>query len=85
MDVLIFSKNAYSTGDKVEITPFALFIREDKDHKVLAYDETLYFTSYDDVSPDMQELLITYFGYHSPIIKIGNKEEAERYINSCAK
>ncbi len=85
VDVLVFSKNNTKTGDRIEVTPFALFIREDKDHKVLAYDETLYFASYDDVSPDLRDLLNTYFCYHSPIIKIGNKEEAERYINSCAK
>lgn len=85
VDVMIFSENEFKTEDTVEITPFAMMVREDGDYKVLAHDETMQINSWEEVPADMQKILMDFNGFKLPIVGIKNAEETVAYIDSVTK
>lgn len=82
VDVMIFSSKEFKTEDTVEVTPFAMMMREDGDFKVLAHDDTMQINSWDEISADMQKTLMEFNGFKLPIVEVKNAEETIRYIES---
>ena len=83
VDVLVFSKKEFATGESVEVYPFALIKRSDKDHKVLATDDTISLKTWDDVPAEERDLLYAYFSHNHKIEKIEGKEGVDAYIKEC--
>ena len=81
-DVMIFSTSDFETGDSVEVVPFAMMVRADGDYKVLAHDNTISYTSFDEIPADMQKTLMDFNGFKLPIIEIKNAEDSIAYIES---
>jgi inorganic pyrophosphatase len=82
VDVIIFSKNQYATGDKTEIEILGMFTREDGDHKIIARDYSENDSVFQDLSDSEQKLIKDYMGYKSPIVSIGTREQAIEYIKN---
>jgi inorganic pyrophosphatase len=83
VDVLIFSDKEYKTGDYVEVEIFGIFIREDKDHKILAKDSSVPYELVSDIQHDTLKLVTEFFGHKHKIILVGNKEQALEYLEEC--
>ena len=82
VDVMVFSENQFKTGDSVQIVPFAMMVRQDGDHKVLARDSTVQITSWQEVPADMQKILMDFNGFKLPIVDVKNAQETSTYIES---
>ena len=82
VDVMVFSENQFKTGDSVQIVPFAMMVRQDGDHKVLARDSTVQITSWQEVPADMQKILMDFNGFKLPIVDVKNAQETITYIES---
>ena len=80
VDVIIFSKNKYKTGDKIGIKIFGMFTREDGDHKILARDNSVVFENFIELPSEERQLLLDYFGYKSKITAVDDKETALKYL-----
>lgn len=78
----VFSKKEYKTEDSLEITPFAMMMREDGDFKVLAHDDTMPINSWEEVPTDMQKILMDFNGFKLPIIEVKNVQETIKYLES---
>lgn len=83
VDVLILSKRHLKTGDQIEVFPVAILLREDRDDKVVATDETLLSSvhAWRDIDQDLKTLLLEYFGHNHKITSIEDKESALLYIS----
>ena len=82
VDVMVFSENQFKTGDSVQIVPFAMMVRQDGDHKVLARDSTVQITSWQEVPADMQKILMDFNGFKLPLVDVKNAQETITYIES---
>lgn len=82
IDVMVFSENELKTEESVEVTPFAIMVRQDGDYKILAHDNTMVFISFDEIPIETQKILLEFNGFKLPIIEIKNKEEAILYLNN---
>lgn len=82
IDVIVFSKRTYKTGDKVEIEILGSLIRDDGDNKIVTRDESETDSIFKDLSATDHKLIMDYIGYKSPIIQIGQKEEALEYLKN---
>ena len=82
VDVIVFSKNTFVTGDAIEIEVLGMITREDGDHKIIARDETEVDTVFETLSNSEKDLILGYIGYKSPIISVDIKACAVEYINS---
>lgn len=82
LDVMVFSERDLQTKDSTLITPFAMMVRSDGDHKVLAHDETVSIDSWDQVPAEMQKTLMEFNGFKLPIVEVTSKEDALAYIES---
>lgn len=82
IDVMVFSDREFKTADSVEIIPFAMMVRSDGDHKILAHDDTVTIDSWDEVPVEMQKILMDFNGFKLPIIEIKEKDEVILYINN---
>ncbi|MEI8224216.1 MAG: inorganic diphosphatase [bacterium] len=82
VDVMVFSEKEFKTEDTLEVTPFAMMMREDGDYKVLAHDETMTIDSWDHVPAEIQKILMEFNGFKLPIIEIKGKDETIAYIES---
>lgn len=82
LDVMVFSNKDLQTQDTVSITPFAMMIRSDGDHKVLAHDETVTISEWSAVNPELQKTLLEFNGFKLPITEIQDKEKTLEYITS---
>lgn len=80
LDVLVFSNKDFGIGESIDVTPFAMFVREDGDHKVISRDETFPLEKWKDISLVERELLLEFFGYKSKIKEIVEKNKTEEYI-----
>jgi inorganic pyrophosphatase len=82
IDIIVISPNTHQISQQINVNPIALLVRDDGDHKVLAVEENeTKIQSWQDLSPDQQELIKSFFSYcHESIIKDAN--EASNYINS---
>ncbi len=80
VDVMVFSEKEYKTQDSMEITPFAMMVREDGDFKVLAHDDTVAINSWEEVPADMQKTLMDFNGFKLPIVEIKNQEDTLDYL-----
>ncbi len=80
IDVMVFSEREFKTEDSVEVTPFAMMVRSDGDHKVLAHDDTVTYDSWDDVPPVMQKILMDFNGFKLPITSVEDKEKTILYL-----
>ena len=78
---MIFSEKDLKTEDSVEVSPFAMMVRQDGDYKVLAHDDTMNLNSWDDVPLEMQKTLMDFNGFKLPIVEIKDKESAILYLN----
>lgn len=82
VDVLVFSKRDLKTGDKVDIIPIALILREDKDDKIVAVDETINnIKEWNDAPEDERKLILDYFGFRHKIISVEDSKSAVEYVN----
>lgn len=79
---MIFSEKEFKTEDSIEVTPFAMMMREDGDYKVLAHDDTMQIDSWDHVPVDMQKTLMEFNGFKLPIVEVKGKEETIAYLES---
>jgi len=80
VDVMVFSEKEFKTEDAVEVTPFAMMMREDGDYKVLAHDETVQIDSWDHVPEEMQKTLMEFNGFKLPIVEVKGKDETIEYL-----
>lgn len=81
VDVLVFSKKELKTGDKIEVEPIALILRDDEDDKIVAVDGTIKnIEGWLDVSEDERRLILDYFGFRHRIILVEESEKAIEYI-----
>ena len=83
VDVIVFSSNAYKTGDVVEVEVFGILMRKDGDHKVIASDDSIKIENFNDVESEERDLILKYFGYKSEITSVNSKEEAIEYLKGC--
>lgn len=82
VDVIVFSKNPYNTGDKVEIEILGSFVRKDGDHKIIAHDGSEANSAFDDLSEMDRKLIMDYMGHKSPIISVDTRERALEYVKN---
>jgi inorganic pyrophosphatase len=82
VDVIVFSKKSYKTGDKVEIEIIGTFIREDGDHKVIARDSSEDDEVFQELSEIDRKIIMDYIGYKSPIVLVDTKEQSLEYIKN---
>jgi inorganic pyrophosphatase len=82
IDVMVFSEHEFKTEDSVEVIPFAMMVRSDGDHKILAHDDTMQLNSWDDVPADMQKVLMEFNGFKLPIVEVKSKEETILYLDN---
>lgn len=83
VDVLIFSSKNFAVGEKVAVIPIGLLMRADRDHKVLAVDQTppfKEFTKWEDIEPTLRELILKYFGHKHKIEEIADATKALEYL-----
>ena len=81
IDVLVFSKEGLKTGQKIEIEPIALIVRDDGDDKVVAVDATMATVEkWTDIAASERKLVENYFGFKHKITAIKNASEAKGYI-----
>lgn len=85
LDVMVFSTRDLKTEDTIAITPFAMMVRSDGDHKVLAHDETLTINDWSEVDPELQKTLLEFNGFKLPIVEVQNKEKTLEYIKSVTQ
>lgn len=87
IDVLIISDGKFKTGSEAEVEPVGILFRADKDDKIVAVDETTKgrIKEWESLDKNLKDALLASFGYHSAIERIGNKDEAEGYINKRLK
>ena len=68
VDVLIYSRNGFTVGQRLKVVPIAMLEREDGDHKVVAVEESRKdVEKWEDIPVGERELIIAYFGYNAPI------------------
>ncbi|MDB4984266.1 MAG: hypothetical protein JWM20_445 [Patescibacteria group bacterium] len=82
VDVMVFSTKDLKTEDSLEVTPFAIMVREDGDQKILAHDETMELNSWDDVPEDIKKILMDFNGFKFPIVEVKNAHDAIAYVES---
>ncbi|OGH66714.1 MAG: hypothetical protein A3B90_02780 [Candidatus Magasanikbacteria bacterium RIFCSPHIGHO2_02_FULL_41_13] len=82
LDVIIFSEEKLEVGEQVDFNVIALLRRADGDDKIVGVDtrNKNLFESWEDISAPLQNLVLEFFAYIAPIIKIESKENAENYI-----
>jgi inorganic pyrophosphatase len=80
VDVIVFSKNSYKTGDRVEVEILGSLVRKDGDHKIIAHDSSESNLVFKNLSEAEQKIIVDFMGYKSPIISIDSKEQAEEYV-----
>lgn len=85
VDVLVFSKNIYKTGDEVEINIEGILKREDGDHKIIASDNTLENFVFNELPESERKIILDYMGYIAKISSIEPKIEAVEYVKSSIK
>ena len=83
VDVLIFSDQAYKTGDKLEVEIIGMLTRADGDHKVLAIDGSIKLDSFAELPLAEKDLILKYFSHKSPIISVDDKTAALKYLAEC--
>jgi inorganic pyrophosphatase len=82
IDVIVFSKHSYATGDKIEIEILGTLVREDGDHKIIARDNSETDSVFQDLSETDRKLILDFIGYKSKIVSIDTKDQAIAYINN---
>ncbi len=82
VDVIIFSKNVYNTGDRVEIEILGLLTRGDGDNKVIARDNSEDDAVFQELSEIDRKIIMDYFGYKSPIVSVDLKERGLEYVRN---
>jgi inorganic pyrophosphatase len=80
VDVILFSKKPYNTGDKVEIEILGMLTREDGDHKVIARDDSESDSVFQELTESERKLIMDYMGYKSPIASVDSRELALEYV-----
>ena len=83
VDVLVFSKNAYNIGDKVEVEVDGMLTREDDDHKIIAHDTSEKDFVFQALPEADQKLILEFMGYKSKIVAIESREQAIAYVKNC--
>lgn len=86
VDVLVFSKKELKTGDKIEVMPIALILRDDEDDKIVAVDGTMEnIREWDNIPEDERNLILNYFGFRHKMISMEDSEKAIKYIKNSQK
>jgi len=83
VDVIIFSRRHYGTGDKVLVEIIGMLNREDEDHKLIAIDDSIEIKNFTEIEENERNLILEYFGYKSKISSIDPKEVAIEYLHDC--
>ena len=84
VDVIVFSKDIYKTGDKIKVEILGMLTREDGDHKVIARDSSEPDTVFENLADVERKLILSYIGHKSPIVSIDSRDEAFEYINNSS-
>ncbi len=84
VDVLVFSNKNFQVGEEVEIKPIGLIFRDDKDHKVIAVDDSVDYQNWQAVPSEEGSLIVEYFGYNHKIEAIEDTEKALEYLKSSS-
>jgi inorganic pyrophosphatase len=83
VDALVLSNKSLGTGEELEIFPIALILREDKDDKVVAVDDTIRgIKKWEDINEKLRNLIVDYFRHKHKILSIENSETAVNYLNN---
>lgn len=86
LDALVYSKKRFRIGSRAKIRPFASLRIKNGDNKIIGTDNSVSVTEWKQIPKKQRDLLIKYFGYKSPVIKIGGREDALKLIsNSVTK
>lgn len=87
VDIVLFSNKEYLSSEKVVVFPIGIIIRSDKDHKVLAVDDSLQksITDLKDIPDSRMKPVLRFFGAVYPIVDLKGKREALEYIDSCSR
>ena len=85
VDVIVFSKKPYNTGDRVEIDILGSLVRKDGDNKVIAHDASESDSVFEVLSEVDRKLIMDYMGYKSPIISVETREQAVEYIKNSVE
>ncbi len=83
VDIIVFSDREYKTGEKVEVEIIGLLNREDGDHKIIATDDSVFYTDFYEVPQQERDLILEYFSYNHKI-KIDDKNKALEYLAESA-
>ncbi len=82
IDILVYSKKIFKVGEITKAMPIAILTRHDGDHKVVAVDSTTVgqIKVWEDIPEEERNLILSYFGYKSPIKSVEGAKEAIEYI-----
>jgi len=83
IDVIIFSNKSYNSKDQIDIEIIGMLNREDGDHKVIAFDNSVLIKDFNEINEEERSLILEYFGYKSKIISIDDKNKTLEYIQGC--
>lgn len=84
VDALVFSEKELNTGDKIDVVPVALILREDGDDKVVAIDETMKnIKIWNDIEENERKLILDYFGFRHKVISVEDSGCTIEYIHKC--
>jgi inorganic pyrophosphatase len=80
LDAIVYSKKSFKIGQRVKCSPIAYFHLKNGDHKIIGTDRSTTVEKWRDISPKLRRLLVEYFGYKSPVIRVGGRHDAEVLI-----
>ncbi len=81
VDVIVFSDNPMRVGDSVDVEPIAVLKREDNDEKIVAVEFDSPITSWVEIEESRRDLVLRFYGSHHAITSVGDRAEAETYLN----
>jgi len=80
LDALVYTERKLELGSRIKIDPTAVLYIKNGDNKIIGVGKDTTVQKWEDIPARTRNLLIKYFGYKSPVIKIGDKKDAERLI-----
>lgn len=82
IDALIISSDKLSIGQKLEIKPIAIIMRDDGDDKIVAVDRTTEkeIRKWEDIPRRQRELITNFFSYRVKFKSIKGQSEALQYV-----
>lgn len=82
LDALVYSQKHFKIGQIITASPIASIRIKNNDHKVVFIDESVDIKEWNEIPQNERAMILEYFGYKSPIKKVGNKMDAIKLIKS---